>query len=43
MEYLGENLLNGIAATMEKFTRSEADLANYIIKNPDEISQLTIS
>lgn len=43
MEYLGENLLNGIAATMEKFTSSEADLANYIIKNPDEISQLTIS
>lgn len=43
MEYLGENLLNGIAATMEKFTSSEADLAYYIIKNPDEISQLTIS
>ncbi|MCM3600425.1 MurR/RpiR family transcriptional regulator [Robertmurraya korlensis] len=43
MEYLGENLLHGIASTMEKFTSSEADLATYIIHNPDEISQLTIS
>ncbi|MDR4950450.1 MurR/RpiR family transcriptional regulator [Neobacillus cucumis] len=43
MEYLGENLLHGIACTMEKFTSSEAELAKYIIKNPDEISQLSIS
>lgn len=43
MEYLGKNLLHGIACTMEKFTDSEAELAKYIIKNPDEISQLSIS
>jgi DNA-binding MurR/RpiR family transcriptional regulator len=43
MEYLGENLLHGIACTMEKFTSSEAELAEYIVKNPDEISQLSIS
>ncbi|MBN8203592.1 MurR/RpiR family transcriptional regulator [Bacillus sp. NTK034] len=43
MEYLGENLLHGIACTMEKFTSSESDLAKYIIENPDEISQLSIS
>lgn len=43
MEYLGENLLHGIACSMEKFTSSEAELAEYIIKNPDEISQLSIS
>ncbi|KKI89431.1 hypothetical protein WQ54_26555 [Bacillus sp. SA1-12] len=43
MEYLGENLLHGIACTMEKFTSSEAELAKYIIKNPDEVSLLSIS
>ncbi|MDQ1143973.1 DNA-binding MurR/RpiR family transcriptional regulator [Bacillus sp. SORGH_AS 510] len=43
MEYLGENLLHGIACTMGKFTSSEADLAKYIIENPDEASQLSIS
>ncbi|WP_338449723.1 MurR/RpiR family transcriptional regulator [Niallia oryzisoli] len=43
MEYLGENLLNGIVCSMEKFTSSEAELALYIIHNPDEISQLSIS
>ncbi|KGM45270.1 MurR/RpiR family transcriptional regulator [Neobacillus niacini] len=43
MEYLGENLLHGIACSMEKFTSSEAELAEYIVKNPDEISQLSIS
>ncbi|MCH6268577.1 MurR/RpiR family transcriptional regulator [Neobacillus citreus] len=43
MEYLGENLLHGITCTMDKFTSSEAELAKYIIENPDEISQLSIS
>ncbi|MGM0904033.1 MAG: MurR/RpiR family transcriptional regulator [Bacillota bacterium] len=43
MEYLGENLLHGIACSMEKFTSSEAELANYIIAHPEEISQLSIS
>ncbi|WP_264740513.1 MurR/RpiR family transcriptional regulator [Cytobacillus firmus] len=43
MEYLGENLLHGIACTMEKFTSSELELAKYIIENPDEISQLSIN
>ncbi|MGG2027048.1 MurR/RpiR family transcriptional regulator [Gottfriedia sp. S16(2024)] len=43
MEYLGENLLHGITCTMDKFTTSEAELAKYIIKNPHEISQLSIS
>ncbi|MDM5227435.1 MurR/RpiR family transcriptional regulator [Cytobacillus sp. NJ13] len=43
MEYLGENLLHGIACTMEKFTSSESELAKYIIENPDEISQLSIN
>ncbi|KAA9029970.1 MurR/RpiR family transcriptional regulator [Niallia endozanthoxylica] len=43
MEYLGENLLNGILCNMGNFTSSEAELAHYIIHNPDEISQLSIS
>lgn len=43
MEYLGENLLHGIACSMEKFTSSESELAKYIIGNPDEISQLSIN
>jgi DNA-binding MurR/RpiR family transcriptional regulator len=43
MEYLGENLLHGIACTMEKFTSSESELAKFIIENPDEISQLSIN
>ncbi|RBP90040.1 RpiR family transcriptional regulator [Cytobacillus firmus] len=43
MEYLGENLLHGIACTMEKFTSSESELAKYIIENPDEISQMSIN
>lgn len=43
MEYLGENLLHGIACTMEKFTNSESELAKYIIENPDEISLLSIN
>lgn len=43
MEYLGENLLHGIASSMEKFTSSEAELANYIIDHPEAISQLSIS
>ncbi|WP_404330135.1 MurR/RpiR family transcriptional regulator [Mesobacillus maritimus] len=43
MEYLGENLLHGIECSMEKFTSSEAELANYIIAHPEEISQLSIS
>lgn len=43
MEYLGENLLHGIACTMEKFTISESELAKYIIENPDEISQMSIN
>lgn len=43
MEYLGENLIHGIESSMEKFTSSEGDLAKYIIQNPDEVSQLSIS
>lgn len=43
MQYLGENLLHGIASNMEKFTSSEAELANYIIDYPEEASQLSIS
>ncbi|MBU8880364.1 MurR/RpiR family transcriptional regulator [Bacillus sp. FJAT-29790] len=43
MEYLGENLIHGIECSMEKFTNTEEELANYIIKHPDEISQLSIS
>lgn len=43
MEYLGENLIHGIACSMEKFTSSEADLAKYIIAHSDEVSQLSIS
>jgi DNA-binding MurR/RpiR family transcriptional regulator len=43
MEYLGDNLLHGIACSMEKFTSSEAELAKYIIEKPNEASQLSIS
>ncbi|MCM3588227.1 MurR/RpiR family transcriptional regulator [Mesobacillus maritimus] len=43
MEYLGENLLHGILCSMEKFTSSEAELANYIIEHPEEVSQFSIS
>nr|WP_263324445.1 MurR/RpiR family transcriptional regulator [Neobacillus sp. Marseille-Q6967] len=43
MEYLGENLIHGIACNMGNFTSSEADLANYIMDHPEEISQLSIS
>ena len=43
MEYLGENLINSIVCSMEKFTSSEAELAKYIIQNPVEISQLSIN
>ncbi|MCL6574184.1 MAG: MurR/RpiR family transcriptional regulator, partial [Bacillus sp. (in: Bacteria)] len=43
MEYLGENLIHGIECSMEKLTNTEKDIANYIIKHPDEISLLSIS
>ncbi|MFJ5622770.1 MurR/RpiR family transcriptional regulator [Peribacillus loiseleuriae] len=43
MEYLGENLLHGIECSMDKFTSTEVELAQYIIKHPDETSQLTSS
>lgn len=43
MEYLGENLIHGIASSMEKFTNSEEELAKYIISNSEEVSQLSIS
>ncbi|MDN7240982.1 MurR/RpiR family transcriptional regulator [Planococcus sp. N028] len=43
MEYLGENLIHGIASSMKKFTSSEVDLAKYILANSDEVSQLSIS
>lgn len=43
MEYLGENLLHGIECSMEKFTRTEKEIANYIIKKPTEISVLSSS
>jgi DNA-binding MurR/RpiR family transcriptional regulator len=43
MEYLGENLIHGIECSMEKLTSTEKDIANYIIKHPEEISLLSIS
>lgn len=43
MEYLGENLIHSIECNMAKFTKTEEQLAHYILKNPKEISQLTIS
>jgi DNA-binding MurR/RpiR family transcriptional regulator len=43
MEYLGENLIHGIESSMEKLTNTEKEIANYIIKHPDEISHLSIS
>ncbi|MES1053014.1 MurR/RpiR family transcriptional regulator [Bacillus thuringiensis] len=43
MEYLAENLIYGIECSMSKFTRTEEELAKYILQQPDEVSQLTIS
>ncbi|MEY8191999.1 MurR/RpiR family transcriptional regulator [Peribacillus simplex] len=43
MEYLAENLIYGIECSMDKFTKTEEDLANYILQRPEEVSQLTIS
>ncbi|MFD4820509.1 MurR/RpiR family transcriptional regulator [Peribacillus butanolivorans] len=43
MEYLAENLIYGIECSMSKFTKTEEELAKYILQRPDEVSQLTIS
>lgn len=43
MEYLAENLIYGIECSMSKFTKTEEELANYILQHPEEVSQLTIS
>ncbi|WP_285767347.1 MurR/RpiR family transcriptional regulator [Peribacillus sp. SI8-4] len=43
MEYLAENLIYGIECSMSKFTKTEEELANYILQHPEEMSQLTIS
>jgi len=43
MEYLGENLLHGIECSMEKFTRTEKEIALYIIEKPNELSKLSSS
>ncbi|AOH56534.1 hypothetical protein ABE28_019380 [Peribacillus muralis] len=43
MEYLAENLIYGIECSMSKFTKTEEELANYILQRPEEVSQLTIS
>ncbi|MGE6375856.1 MurR/RpiR family transcriptional regulator [Peribacillus muralis] len=43
MEYLAENLIYGIECSMGKFTKTEEELANYILQRPEEVSQLTIS
>lgn len=43
MEYLGENLLYGIECNMEIFTSTEKALASYILKSPEETSQLSIN
>ena len=43
MEYLAENLLYGIECNMSKFTKTEEELARYILQKPNEVSQLTIS
>ncbi|WP_236712715.1 MurR/RpiR family transcriptional regulator [Peribacillus muralis] len=43
MEYLAENLIYGIECSMSKFTKTEEELAKYILQHPEEVSQLTIS
>ncbi|MGG1486825.1 MurR/RpiR family transcriptional regulator [Peribacillus castrilensis] len=43
MEYLAENLIYGIECSMDKFTKTEQELAHYILQRPEEVSQLTIS
>lgn len=43
MEYLAENLIYGIECSMGKFTKTEEELAKYILERPEEVSQLTIS
>lgn len=43
MEYLAENLIYGIECSMDKFTKTEEELAKYILERPEEVSQLTIS
>ncbi|MBT2617460.1 MULTISPECIES: MurR/RpiR family transcriptional regulator [unclassified Bacillus (in: firmicutes)] len=43
MEYLAENLIYGIECSMDKFTKTEEELAHYILQRPEEVSQLTIS
>lgn len=43
LEYLAENLIYGIECSMSKFTKTEEELANYILQRPEEVSQLTIS
>jgi len=43
MEYLGENLIHGIECSLDKLTSTEEEIANYVIKHPDEISQMSIS
>ncbi|MFJ7467082.1 MurR/RpiR family transcriptional regulator [Peribacillus frigoritolerans] len=43
MEYLAENLIYGIECSMDKFTKTEEELAQYILQRPEEVSQLTIS
>ncbi|CAK6477872.1 HTH-type transcriptional regulator MurR [Peribacillus frigoritolerans] len=43
MEYQAENLIYGIECSMDKFTKTEEELAHYILQRPEEVSQLTIS
>lgn len=43
MDYLAENLIYGIECSMSKFTKTEEELAKYILQHPEEVSQLTIS
>ncbi|MEY8755605.1 MurR/RpiR family transcriptional regulator [Peribacillus frigoritolerans] len=43
MEYLAENLIYGIECSMDKFTKTEEELAHYILQRPEEVCQLTIS
>lgn len=43
MEYLAENLIYGTECSMDKFTKTEEELANYILQRPEEASKLTIS
>ncbi|MBM7586287.1 DNA-binding MurR/RpiR family transcriptional regulator [Bacillus pakistanensis] len=43
MKYLGKNLMNSIEMSLETFTQTEVELAQYILKYPEEASRLSIS